>query len=62
MEGQGKEEGLVSAKELCHAAIHVDDSDTAFLLMAEATVETVTALSSSLGVGTTTIIPGLLLP
>jgi hypothetical protein len=61
-EGQGKEEGSVSAKEVCHAAVQVDDGNAAFLLMAEATVATATPSLSSLGAGTTTIIPGLLLP
>ncbi len=43
-------------------AVHVDNSYAAFLLMAEATVMTATALLLLLGVGMTTIIPGLLLP
>jgi hypothetical protein len=60
-EEQGKEEGLASAKELCRAAVQVDDGNVAFLLMAEATVVTATELSSSLGAGTTMIILGLLL-
>jgi hypothetical protein len=61
LEGQGKEEGSASAEEVCRAGIHVDNSNVAFLLMAEATVVTATASSLLLGVGTTTIIPGLLL-
>jgi hypothetical protein len=69
-EGQGEEEGLASAMEIRHGAIQVEDSNAAFLLMAEATVMTATALLStimsgalaSLGVGMTAIIPGLSLP
>jgi hypothetical protein len=69
-EGQGEEEGSASAKEIRRVAVQVDNSGAAFLLMAEATVATVTALLStvalrallSLGAGTMTIIPGLLLP
>ncbi len=61
-EGQGKEEGLVSAKEVCRAAIQVDNGNAVFLLMAEMTVTTMAASSLSLGAGTTTIILGLLLP
>ncbi len=69
-EGQGKEEGLASAKEVHHMVVQVDDSNTAFLLMAEATVVTVTAslstvasgASLSLGSGTMTIIPRLSTP
>ena len=38
MEGQGKEEGSESAEEVCCTAVHVDNSNTVFLLMAEATV------------------------
>ncbi len=56
------EEGLASAEEVCRAAVHVDNNNAVFLLMAEATVMTAAALSLLLGVGTTTIIPGLLLP
>jgi hypothetical protein len=60
----------MSAEEVHCAATQVEDSNAAFLLMAEATVVTLTAsLStippgalSSLGAGTTTIIPGLVLP
>jgi hypothetical protein len=62
LEGHGKEEGSTSAEEVCHMAVHVDNSYAAFLLMAEATVMTATALLLLLGVGMTTIIPGLLLP
>jgi hypothetical protein len=69
-EGQGKEEGSASAEEVRHAAVQVDDGNAAFLLMAEATVATATASSStvalgaslSLGAGTMMIIPGFLLP
>jgi hypothetical protein len=69
-EGLGKGEGLASAKEVHRAVIQVDDGDTAFLLMLEATVVTATASSSTiasgasswLGVGTMTIIPGLSSP
>jgi hypothetical protein len=68
-EGQDVEERLVSAKEVCRAAVQVDGSDAAFLLMAKAMVALATALlstvrlgaSSSLGAGTIMIIPGLLL-
>ncbi len=52
----------MSAKEVCRVAVHVDNSNAVFLLMAEATVVMATALLSLLGVGMTTIIPGLLLP
>jgi hypothetical protein len=62
LEGQGKEERSASAEEVCCTAVHVDNSNMAFLLMAEATVATATALSLLLGVETTRIIPGLLLP
>jgi hypothetical protein len=69
-EGQGKEEGSVSADNVHHTAVQVDAGDAAFLLMVEATVATPTTLSSTvvsrvlllLGVGTMTIILGLLLP
>jgi hypothetical protein len=68
-EGQGKEERLVSAEEVCRAAIQVDVGNAGFLLMAEAMVATATASLStialgvllSLGLGMTMIIPGLLL-
>ncbi len=62
LEGLGKEKGLASAKKVCRAAVHVDDSYATFLIMAEAMVATATVLSLLLGVGMTTIIPGLLLP
>ncbi len=67
-EGQGKEEGLVSAKEVHCTAIQVDNGNASFLSMAEAMITTVTTttLSStvalgallSLGAGAMTIIPG----
>ncbi len=53
---------MASAKEVSCKAVQVADGDEAFLLMAEATVATTTALLLLLGMGTTTIIPGLLLP
>jgi hypothetical protein len=46
-----KEEGLASAKEVCYVAIKVDDGNATFLLMAEATVAIVTALSSTVELG-----------
>jgi hypothetical protein len=66
-EGQDKEEGLASAKEVRRAAVQVDGGDVAFLLMAEATVMIATGLLSTvvlgvlslLGAGTMMIIPGL---
>jgi hypothetical protein len=69
-EGQGKEEGLASAKEERPVAVQVDNCNAVFLLMAEVSVATTTMLSStialgassSLGVGTMTILLGLLLP
>jgi hypothetical protein len=68
-EGQDKEEGLASAKEVCCAAVQVDGSDVGFLLMVEVTVAIATASLStvalgallSLEAGTMMIIPGLLL-
>jgi hypothetical protein len=65
-EGQSKEEGLESAKEVCCTAVQVDNSNAVFLLMAEARVAPTTALSSTvasgalllLGGGATMIIPG----
>jgi hypothetical protein len=61
---------LASAKEIRRAAIQVDDGNVAFLLMAEATIATATALLSTvalralfmLGAGTMTIVPELSLP
>ncbi len=69
-EGQGKEEGLASAKEVHPAVAQVEDGNMAFLLMEEGTVTTATALLSTialgalslLGAGTTMIIPGLSSP
>jgi hypothetical protein len=69
-EGQDKEEGLASAKEVHRIAVQVDGSDAAFLLMVEATVAIATASSSTvalgvsllLGAGMMMIIPGLSLP
>jgi hypothetical protein len=66
-EGQGREEGLASAKEVCHAAVQIHNGNMAFLLMAEAMVATATTLLSTialeasllLGAGMMTIIPGL---
>jgi hypothetical protein len=66
-EGQGKEEGSASAKEVCCTAIQVENGNMTFLLMGEGTVATVTVLSSTvafgasslLGAGTMTVIPGL---
>jgi hypothetical protein len=46
-EGQAKEEGLASAKEVPLVAIQVDISNAAFLLMAEATVATAATLLST---------------
>jgi hypothetical protein len=69
-EGQDKEEGLASVKEVCTAAVQVDGGNAEFLLMAEVLVAIVTmslltvmlGAPSSLGVGTMMIIPGLLSP
>jgi hypothetical protein len=69
-EGQGEEEGLVSAKEVRRAAVQVANGTAAFLLMEEVTVPTKTTLSSTvasgvllwLGAGTMSISLGLLLP
>ncbi len=69
-EGQDKEVGLASAKEVRRAAVQVHNGNVVFLLMAEARAATMTASSStvtsgaslSLGGGTMTIIPGLLSP
>jgi hypothetical protein len=66
-EGQGKEEGLASAKEVHCTAVQVDNSNAAFLLMVEAMI-TITTISFStiasgvlslLGAGMTMIIPEL---
>jgi hypothetical protein len=46
-EGQGKEEGSASAKEVHRAAAQGDNGDTVFLLMVEAKVATATASSST---------------
>ncbi len=61
---------MASAKEVHRAAVQVEDGNMAFLLMAEATVLTATALLStialgalsSLGAGTMTITSGLSSP
>ncbi len=49
--GQGKEEGLASVEEVWCAAVQVDNSDVAFLLMAEAMVVTMTVLLSTIALG-----------
>ncbi len=50
-EGQGKEEGLGSAEDVHRAAVQVDNSNVAFLLMVEATVATATTLLSTIASG-----------
>ncbi len=53
---------FINTKEVCRAAVQVDDANAVFLVMAEGTVATATASLSALRAGTTTIIPRLLLP